>query len=317
MEPIFLKPVLQEKIWGGQQLAPLYEGVHDDRRIGEAWCISAHPNGPSVVCAPERFAGLTLTALYEQQPQLFGEPQSGPFPLLIKLLDAAEDLSVQVHPDDAYALAHEGELGKTECWYVVAAEPGARIIYGHTAPTKEAFAEQVAQEAWDELLCAIPVKAGDFFAVPHGTLHAIGAGIMILETQQNSDTTYRVYDYGRRDDQGNLRPLHLQQALEVTQIPHRQPASQECDTVQSGGTVRHCVTNDFFSVSVWIVSEVMTVPLVGPYELGTVIAGSGCLRVNNTDYSLQAGDAFIIPHGVTEVQVTGALEIVASHPVQS
>lgn len=119
--------------------------------------------------------------------------------------------NVQVHPDDTYAMEHEGELGKTECWYVIAADEGSEIIYGHNA-VKE-LRQQIETELLDALLTKVPVKAGDFFYVPSGTMHAIGSGILILETQQSSDTTYRVYDFDRKDAQGNLRELHLENQL--------------------------------------------------------------------------------------------------------
>lgn len=126
---------------------------------------------------------------------------------MTKILDANDWLSVQVHPDNAYGLEHEGDLGKTECWYIIAAEPGAEIIYGHNAKSKEELRQQIESKDWENLLTRAPVKAGDFFYVLSDTMHAIGAGIMVLETQQSSDTTYRVYDFDRKDDQGNLRDL--------------------------------------------------------------------------------------------------------------
>ncbi|MBM9832937.1 class I mannose-6-phosphate isomerase, partial [Enterococcus faecalis] len=140
------------------------------------------------------------------------------FPLLTKILDANDWLSVQVHPDDAYGLEHEGELGKTECWYILHADPGAEIIYGHEAKSREELEDWIKEGCWDKLLTRVPVCTGDFFYVPSGTLHAIGPGIVILETQQSSDTTYRVYDFDRPDDSGQLRPLHIQQSLDVLTI---------------------------------------------------------------------------------------------------
>lgn len=138
------------------------------------------------------------------------------FPLLVKIIDAEADLSVQVHPDDAYAMEHEnGSLGKQECWYVLAAEPGATIIVGQKARSKEEFKELMTQGKWGDLLNEIPIKKGDFFQIDPGTVHAIKGGTMVLETQQSSDVTYRLYDYDRLDDEGNPRPLHIQQSLDV------------------------------------------------------------------------------------------------------
>ena len=150
--------------------------------------------------------------------------------MLTKILDANDWLSVQVHPDDAYGMEHEGELGKTECWYIIDAEEGAEIIYGHKAQTKEELATLIEAGDWDGLLSKTPVKKGDFFFVPSGTMHAIGPGILILETQQSSDTTYRVYDFDRRDDQGNQRELHIQQSGRCTACGS---ASSRCPTGHS------------------------------------------------------------------------------------
>ena len=222
--PIFFNAVLQEKIWGGTKLHSLFNFTLPSDKTGEAWIISAHPNGISTIKSPAEYAGLGLDELYKTHPELFNGQQLASFPVLIKLLDASDDLSIQVHPDDEYALEHEGEYGKNECWYVVQAEPGAKIVYGHTAMTPEEFSEQIDNEAWSELFTEVTVKAGDFFDVPSGTIHAIGGGIVILETQQNSDTTYRVYDYNRTDDAGNPRPLHIQQTKDVTTIPHQMGA---------------------------------------------------------------------------------------------
>ena len=207
-EPLFLQSVMQEKIWGGTHLRDVFGYDIPSDHVGEYWAISAHPNGVSTI-KNGRYAGQTLDVLYAEHRELFGNRQEPVFPLLTKILDANDWLSVQVHPDDAYGLEHEGELGKTECWYIIAAEPGAEIIYGHNAKSKEELRQQIESKDWENLLTKVPVKAGDFFYVPSGTMHAIGAGIMVLETQQSSDTTYRVYDFDRKDDQGNLRELHL------------------------------------------------------------------------------------------------------------
>lgn len=151
-----------------------------------------------------------LDELWATHPELFGHSSEPSFPLLTKILDAADDLSVQVHPDDVYGEKNEGELGKTECWYIIHADEGSEIVYGHHAKSKSELKDMIDSGDWEHLLTRIPVQAGDFFFVPSGTVHAIGKGIIILETQQSSDTTYRVYDYDRKDDAGNTRELHIQ-----------------------------------------------------------------------------------------------------------
>ncbi|MEO3132430.1 type I phosphomannose isomerase catalytic subunit, partial [Streptococcus mutans] len=187
-EPLFLQSQMHEKIWGGNRLRKEFGYDIPSETTGEYWAISAHPNGVSVV-KNGVYKGVPLDELYAEHRELFGNSKSSVFPLLTKILDANDWLSVQVHPDNAYALEHEGELGKTECWYVISADEGAEIIYGHEAKSKEELRQMIAAGDWDHLLTKIPVKAGDFFYVPSGTMHAIGRGIMILETQQSSDTT--------------------------------------------------------------------------------------------------------------------------------
>lgn len=222
-EPYFLKPVFHEKIWGGTKLHDDFGYDIPSDHTGECWAISAHPHGPATV-ENGPYAGMTLDQVWAQHRDVFGNAKGDVFPLLTKILDASEDLSVQVHPDDAYAAEHEHELGKTECWYVIAAEPGATMIYGHHAKTREQLAEWINNGEWDKLLRRVPVKAGDFLYVPSGTIHAVGKGIMVLETQQSSDTTYRLYDWDRVDKTtGKKRELHLQQSIDTTNVPHHDP----------------------------------------------------------------------------------------------
>ena len=201
---IFLEPVFAERIWGGRNLEKFNYAIPEGN-IGEVWVIAAHENGSSLIKNGE-LKGLTLKEAYEKRPELFTKKKYDKFPLLVKILDASDYLSVQVHPEDDYARVNEnGELGKTECWYVLDAKENAELIYGHTAKTKEEFNRSIDEEKWDDLFIREKVKKGDFFYIPAGTLHAIGAGNLIYEVQQNSDTTYRVYDYDRTDKDGNKR----------------------------------------------------------------------------------------------------------------
>lgn len=220
--PLLFKPVLKDYIWGGRNLAKILgrplpkEGV-----FAESWEIAAHEDGASVVVNGP-FAGKSLIAVNrEWGVDLVGRRSAwalerDKFPLLIKLLDAQDKLSVQVHPGDDYALAHEGnELGKTEMWVVLQAQPGAEIILGvRRGTTPQLLRAAAASPAIEQYLHHLPVKAGDFVCVPSGTLHAILGGVLIAEIQQNSNTTYRVYDWNRTSD-GVARPLHLAKALDV------------------------------------------------------------------------------------------------------
>ncbi|WP_115235188.1 mannose-6-phosphate isomerase, class I [Enterococcus durans] len=312
-EPMFLKPVFQEKIWGGSRLKSVFGFDIPNDKIGEDWAISAHPHGVSVVENGE-FKGQKLDDLWKEHKELFGHPTEPVFPLLIKILDAEDELSVQVHPDDAYGMKHEGELGKTECWYIIDAEPGAEIIYGHHTKTREELAEMIKEGRWDDLLKKVPVKKGDFFYVPSGTIHAIGKGIMILETQQSSDTTYRVYDYDRKDASGQKRELHIQQSIDVTTVPAKTPELQIKEVRKGQSSIVTYLETEFFNVYEWDIKGITSFKKQAPYTLATVIDGAGELIVDNQTYLLEKGTSFILPNEINEWTVQGELTIIASEP---
>ncbi|MNM93370.1 putative mannose-6-phosphate isomerase YvyI [compost metagenome] len=312
-EPIFLQPIFQERIWGGTKLRDLFGYDIPNDRTGECWAVSAHPNGQSVVQnGPHQ--GMKLGDLWTSHPELF-RSTSNVFPLLTKLLDASDDLSVQVHPDDEYAGQHEnGELGKTECWYIVDAEPGSVIIYGHEAKTKEELVTMIENGDWDHFLTKVPVKPGDFFYVPSGTLHALGKGIVVLETQQSSDTTYRVYDYDRRDKNGNTRELHLEKAIDVTTVPQAYVPASYATSTNGALTVTSFVSNSFFTVEKWNVSGGETeVQANEKYTIFSVLAGSGTLTAGGQSYDLAKGEHFILPAGFGPYRLSGELEMIMSH----
>ena len=313
MEPLFLKGVLQEKIWGGTKLRDEFGYDLPSETTGEHWSIIAHPNGPATVKNGEH-AGKTLTELWASHRDLFGHQEGEVFPLLTKIIDAKNDLSVQVHPDDEYGLANEGELGKTECWYVLAADEGAEIVFGHNAETKEEFHEMIADGQWDKLLRSIQVKPGDFFYVPSGTVHAIGSGVTILETQQSSDTTYRLYDYDRKDDAGNFRDLHINQSIAVSMIPHVDPQPEMTVTKVDNSELKKLVSNDFFTVYEWIIKNSIAMEREGLYTLVSIVDGKGSIEVDGTSYPLEKGDHFLLPNEVDNWTFTGDLHIIASHP---
>ena len=313
MEPLFLDGVLQEKIWGGTKLRDEYGYDIPSDQTGELWAISAHPNGPATVKNGE-YKGQSLDQLWKNHRELFGNQEGEVFPLLTKIIDAQDDLSVQVHPDDEYGLKHEGELGKTECWYVLSAEPGAEIVFGHTAKTKEELRDQIEAGNWDELLHYEEVKAGDFFYLPSGTVHALGSGIVILETQQSSDTTYRLYDYDRRDDEGNLRDLHIEQSIDVTTVPHTAD-NETSSTVKDGqSTLTTLVDSEFFTVFDWEIKDKTNLNQEGLYTLASVIDGQGQLIIGDQIYPIKKGEHFILPNEIKEWTFTGNLHLIASHP---
>jgi mannose-6-phosphate isomerase len=231
--PMTFAPLFKDYLWGGRNLERLGRQLPPAGTVAESWEIAGHEDGTSVVDNGP-YAGWPLTRVHaELGLDLIGQNNAwaearGKFPLLVKLLDANTSLSVQVHPDDAYALAHEGnELGKTEMWVVLHAEPGAELILGVAAgTTPEAFRQGIADAQLEPYLHRVSVQAGDHVCVPAGTLHAIMGGLIIAEIQQNSNTTYRVYDWGRVGADGRPRPLHVDQALDVIDFARVEPQLQ-------------------------------------------------------------------------------------------
>lgn len=314
-EPFFLKPYFQPKIWGGRQLEQFGYDLPEGK-IGECWAISAHPHGPATI-ENGPLAGKTLAQAYADNPEYFGNPSSKVFPLLTKILDAEDSLSVQVHPDDAYAAEHEHELGKTECWYVISAEPGSYLIYGHHAQTRAELTEMIENGEWDKLLRKVPVKAGDFFYVPSGTIHALTTGIMVLETQQSSDTTYRLYDYDRTDDAGNKRELHLKQSEDVTTVPHVDPKLNITTETVGDSTITTLVTapqSKFFSVYHVLVKGELEQKANAAYTLFSILNGSGSITVDGKTFDLKKGQHFLMPNQVSAWTLQGDMDIIESTP---
>ena len=226
METIKLTPACKDYLWGGEKLRQDYGIQSQLHPLAEAWVLSCHPDGPSVV-ATGPLAGKTLPEyIQEKGPGCLGADceKFTDFPILAKFIDAKGDLSIQVHPSNEYALAHEHQFGKTEMWYVLDCEPGATLYYGFQHQiSREEFQQRIQDNTLTEVLNAVPVEKGDLFFIPAGTLHAIRKGIVVAEIQQNSNVTYRIYDYGRVGADGKPRQLHIQQALEVTQRTPPQP----------------------------------------------------------------------------------------------
>ena len=311
---IMLKPVLHNNIWGGRRLAEFgYE--LPDGPVGECWGIAAHPHGDcTVVGGP--YDGKTLSQLWNEHHELFEGAEGDRFPLLIKVLDALDDLSIQVHPDDEYAGKNEnGSLGKSECWYVLDAKDGGEIIVGQRAHSREEFAQMVDEGRWDDMVNKIPIKAGDFFDIRPGTMHAIMGGTLILETQQSSDVTYRVYDYDRRQDDGSLRDLHLNQAMDVIDYAVQAPESGEVTAPEVNG-VTQLMSCDYFDVFRLRVTKdaPVTIEQPWPFLCVSATAGStGTVTADGVTYELQKGSHFVAPANCGELTFEGDLEFICSH----
>ena len=300
-----MKPIFQEKIWGGNRLRTIFNYNIPSDATGECWAISGHAGGD---CSIEG-CSKTLGQLWREEPELFGNLPGETFPLLIKIIDAKDDLSIQVHPDDAYANVHEnGSLGKTECWYVLDCDEGATIIVGHHAGSKEEMAEMVAQNRWSDLLREIPIQKGDFFQIDPGCLHAIKGGTLILETQQSSDVTYRFYDYGRLEG-GKPRTLHIEQSLAVTAAPFVPSVAEPAVFAQGDATVTHLVSCRYYSVyraelngtAVWNWNQ--------PFVNISILSGTGTLN----GMPVQKGDHLLLTADFGEMTAEGQLEFIYSH----
>lgn len=305
---LFLEPVFKQMIWGGRQLADQFGYEIPGGNTGECWAVSAHPNGDCVV-REGAYQGKTLSQLWKEEPGLFGNSDLNRFPLLVKIIDAKDDLSIQVHPDDAYAGENEnGSLGKTECWYILDCPEGASLVVGHNAGFRQELREMIEQERWEELIREIPVKKGDFIQINPGTVHAIKGGLMILETQQNSDITYRVYDYGRLTD-GKPRQLHVKQSIDVITVP----APSAADSVKSAlalpeNTLNELISCDYYTVWKLDVAGVMSFEQTHPFLIMSVIEGEG----SADGCRICKGDHFILPQSYGTAELRGQMTLIAS-----
>src|SRR5690625_1772680 len=313
-EPIFLEAVFMERIWGGTKLKQLFNYNIPSNKTGEAWVIAAHPNGSSQV-KNGPLMGENLSDIWTNHPRLFGKNKTeGQFPLLVKILDADEYLSVQVHPDDEYARNVAGErYGKTECWYILDCDENAEIIFGHHALSKEQFLKMVEDNDWDQLLKRQQVEKGDFIYVPSGTIHAIGKGIVLLETQQNSDITYRIYDFDRTEKNGNKRELHIDSAVDVITFPHEENRPDTVVTTMEDIIMKRLIQSPYFTVYHWKLDGKVANPLFDDYLLLTVIEGSGKILVGGQEFSIKKGNNFILPQTIETYEIQGQLEMIVSH----
>ncbi|MBD5540378.1 MAG: mannose-6-phosphate isomerase, class I [Lachnospiraceae bacterium] len=308
MDILFLEPVFKEMVWGGSRLKDFGYDIPTDK-TGECWAVSAHPHGDCLI-QNGIYKGWRLSRLWEEHRELFGNMEGDKFPLLIKIIDAKEDLSIQVHPDDHYAREHEnGSLGKTECWYILDCDENATIIIGHHAKDKAEVKEMIEQKRWTEFLREIPVKKGDFFQIEPGTLHAIKGGTLILETQQNSDITYRVYDYDRKHE-GSLRPLHLKQSMDVLEAPYIRKSQNNTESNLEGVGIT-CLENCQY-YTVWKIDITDKTEFKAPYPFMILSVVEGAGEINNTP--IKKGDHFILPCAYGAVTLSGKMKLIASIP---
>jgi len=307
-EILFINPIFKSMVWGGNRLRTEFGYDIPDDHTGECWAISAHPNGDCTI-KNGTYEGKSLSWLWENRRELFGNRNEDRFPLLVKIIDAKADLSIQVHPDDDYAFKNaNGSLGKTECWYILDCKDDAQIVIGHNARNKDELKQMIEQKRWNELIRILPIKKGDFFQITPGTVHAIKGGTMLLETQQSSDITYRLYDYDRLDN-GKPRQIHIKESIDVIKCPHE-------DEPVGGYIIKNemCEIRELISCRFYTVKKIN---LWGKQELiqdkdfmnASVISGEGEID----GIKISKGDHFIIPFGYGNFILEGDMEIVISY----
>ncbi len=304
MYTLKLKPTLKDYLWGGTRLKDEFKMQTNLEKVAEAWVLSAHNDGPSVVLNGELKGKTLVEAVSAFGKECLGEngQKFSYFPLLIKLIDAKDDLSVQVHPCDDYALRVEGEYGKTEMWYIVDCEEGATLYYGFKEQiTKEEFAKKIADNTLTDVLNKVPVKKGDVFFIPAGTIYAIGKGILIAEIQQNSNTTYRVSDYGRLGADGKPRELHIDKAVEVTELT----PPKKSDELESG-VLADC---EYFKVKIFDTEKQGTIT-VDNSSFVALLCLDGEVELDGVE--LKKGDSAFIPAGSGKVCFKGKATLIES-----
>ncbi len=290
-----LTPSLHECIWGGERLTS-YGKARTGGKLGESWELSFVPGSEALIDE-------------KKINEVFGREKWGRacekfenFPVLTKFIDAQDKLSVQVHPSDEYALLNEGQYGKTEMWYVIDAEEGAGIYMGLNKDcTPEEFSRAVLDGSVEKLLSFCEVKAGDVYFIPSGTIHAIGKGVLIFEIQQNSTLTYRLYDYMRRDGEGNLRELHIEKAMKVASLGKYEPFVSENDDSALIGKCEYFAARRYT-----LTKEGLTLEPKDSFISVTCTRGSG--TIDGEEFF--AGDSFFIPSDGGRVEIFGDCDII-------
>lgn len=308
-QPIKLLPAFKDYLWGGTRLKTEFNKKSELEKVAESWELSTHKDGESIVASGE-YKGKKLSEYIAENPyDVLGERARAFdfFPVLIKFIDAKDNLSVQVHPDDEYARKYNGEYGKTEMWYVLECDEGAQLYYGFKEKiSKEEFRKRIENNTLTEVLNSVKVKKGDVYFIEAGTVHAIGKGIVICEIQQNSNTTFRVYDYNRKDANGNTRQLHIEQAIEVAKTEPAKPYKSDRENVLASCKYFTVEKADVDGTKSFEISD-------NCFKSVIAVEGSGILKLNGFETTFGKGDSIFIPAQNGGFTVNGCCELIITY----
>lgn len=316
MEPMLLHPAGKDYLWGGHRLKTEYNKKLNMSPLAETWECSTQPDGLSTV-ASGVYSGKTLAQVLQEHPEYLGEnanPEEG-LPILVKLIDANQDLSVQVHPDDAFAAVHEGQRGKTEMWYVLEAVEGAVLVCGFAHKmTPEKLKQAIQAGDLTNHMHVVPVHKGDIFFIPPGTVHAIGAGTVIAEVHESSNVTYRVYDYNRLDKNGQTRPLHFEKAVQVLNMAPGKDVLQNPRKIRyHPGCAREvlCRCEHFETERIQVSVHCGFSVTQQSFQVLLCIDGKGTLTVGNNPIGLsfRKGDCIFLPANLGKCHIRGKAEL--------
>ncbi len=320
--PLKFKPFYKDYIWGGRNLEKLGKELPMGI-VAESWEVSCHPDGPSTVANGD-FKGMKLSRLVAKYGRrivgnALPDKDIEKFPLLVKFIDANKNLSVQVHPDDNYATANEkGEYGKNEMWYVISAKASSKLVYDvEEGVTRESFAKAVEEGSIKKCLKEIPVSAGDVINIPSGLVHAIGKGIVLAEIQQNSNSTYRVYDYNRVDAKGSKRPLHIDKALDVIDFDTKN-RREKCRglkvPLKSGCYKTYMIANKYFSIEIYEIDGTIIENTRGErFYIYVVVEGSGKIEYAGKTMDIKLGESILIPAEMEGYEMSGCFKALKAY----
>ena len=309
MYPIKFENLYYDKIWGGRDLEAFRNNLPEGE-IGESWDVACHPNGTGIVANGELKGKGFDEVIAEFGHALVGSKVSTEkFPLLVKLINSREKLSVQVHPGDEYAKRVENQFGKTEAWYVVDAKPGAKLIVGTKNCDKEVFAKAIEEGKCEEFLNVVDVKKGDCFLINSGLVHAICEGLIIAEIQQNSDVTYRVYDYGRP------REIHVEKSLDVIDfnLKAENLSNSKIENFEIFDKVKLCKNKYFAMEKINIQNKYISSSEKERFHIITCVDGEGSISGGSISEEIRIGDSILIPANLGQYEIVGNISVLRSY----